>query len=531
MKNNLKRDAKPGGKGGAADVVILSAVRPAGGRAGNGTARRSETNGGARAAARSLPAPAAAPDRRPAVRRSLKAAAKARARRAARRMSPERVVKESQRWLDIIQKGKALPLSAKKRIVKETVKSFDAYFNAGFLEYRKSVAEADQYAAIEWTGEGVYLEDIMGRQYIDCLGGFGIYSAGIRHPKIVAAVQAQLQRMPLSSQELLDPLRGALAELLGEIAPGNLQKCFFINNGTDAVEGAMKLARLHTQKSGFISTLRGFHGKSYGSLSLMGKADFRVAFEPLLQDVYFVEFGDADEVEWQLKKARDVGLDIAAVVAEPIQGEAGAVVPPDDYWPRLREICDEYDVLLIADEVQTGMGRTGKLFGVDHWNVIPDIMCLGKAVGGGVMPLSAFVSTPEIWKVLEQNPFLHSSTFGGNPLACAAGIAAINVTLSEDLSGRAAEAGEYFLEGLRDIQSRWPDQVLEVRGKGLLIGVEFVTTEFGYAVAAGLFRRGVLVAGTLLNAKTIRFEPALFIPKKQIDEVLNALEDTLRSQA
>jgi putrescine aminotransferase len=147
------------------------------------------------------------------------------------------------------------------------------------------------------------------------------------------------------------------------------------------------------------------------------------------------------------------------------------------------------------------------------------------------MPLSAFVSTPEIWKVLEQNPFLHSSTFGGNPLACAAGIAAINVTLSEDLSGRAAEAGEYFLEGLRDIQSRWPDQVLEVRGKGLLIGVEFVTTEFGYAVAAGLFRRGVLVAGTLLNAKTIRFEPALFIPKKQIDEVLNALEDTLRSQA
>jgi len=304
-----------------------------------------------------------------------------------------------------------------------------------------------------------------------------------------------------------------LAELLGEIAPGNLQKCFFINNGTDAVEGAMKLARLYTEKSGFISTIRGFHGKSYGSLSLMGKAEFRVAFE----------------VEWQLKKARDVGLDIAAVVAEPIQGEAGAIVPPDDYWPRLREICDEYDVLLIADEVQTGLGRTGKLFGVEHWDVIPDIMCMGKALGGGVMPLSAFISTPEIWKVLEKNPFLHSSTFGGNPLACAAGIAAINVTLEEDLPGQAAQAGEYFQAGLRDIQSRFPEHVVDVRGKGLLIGVEFDNTEFGYSVASGLFRRGVLVAGTLLNAKTIRIEPALSISRKLIDEVLAHLDDTLKS--
>jgi putrescine aminotransferase len=460
---------------------------------------------------------------------SRRARAKARARKGTRRMPVEKVLAESQRWLDTIARGSRLSASEKKRVIKETVKSFSTYFNSGFLAYRKSVAEAEQYASIEWTGEGTLIEDITGRQYIDCLGGFGIYSAGIRHPKIVEAVRNQLDRMPLSSQELLDPLRGALAELLGEIAPGNLQKCFFINNGTDAVEGAMKLARLYTEKSGFISTLRGFHGKSYGSLSLMGKAEFRIAFEPLLQDVYFVEFGDADEVEWQLKKARDVGLDIAAVVAEPVQGEAGAIVPPDDYWPRLRAICDEYDVLLIADEVQTGMGRTGRMFGVDHWEVVPDIMCLGKSLGGGVMPLSAFISTPEIWKVLEQNPFLHSSTFGGNPLACAAGIAAINVTLGEDLPGQAADRGAHFMQGLRDLQARYSDVIVDVRGKGLLIGIEFHSTEFGYSVAAGLFRRGVLVAGTLLNAKTIRIEPALFIPTAQIDEVLNRLDDTLKS--
>src|SRR5262245_6385808 len=531
MKNTLKREMR--GKGGGEVVLLSNARMAAGARSpGNGSRRGdppAAVNVRVTAPRGAEAVPAAPAEKRTAVRRSLKAAAKSRARRATRKFTPEKVIKESRRWLDIIASAHKLNLTRKKKVVKETVKSFESYFNSGFLEYRKAVAEAEQYAAIEWTGQGSYIEDIMGRKYIDCLGGFGIYSAGVRHPRIVEAVRNQLERMPLSSQELLDPLRGALAELLGEIAPGNLQKCFFINNGTDAVKGAMKLARLYTEKSGFISTLRGFHGKSYGSLSLMGKAEFRIAFEPLLQDVYFVEFGDADEVEWQLKKARDVGLDIAAVVAEPVQGEAGAIVPPEDYWPRLRAICDEYDVRLIADEVQTGMGRTGKLFGVDHWGVIPDIMCLGKALGGGVMPLSAFVSTPEIWKVLEANPFLHSSTFGGNPLACAAGIAAINVTLSEDLPGQAAEKGEYFLQGLRDIQARYADVVTDVRGKGLLIGIEFHDTEFGYSVASGLFRRGVLVAGTLINAKTLRIEPALFIPKEQIDEVLSRLDDTLKS--
>ena len=210
-----------------------------------------------------------------------------------------------------------------------------------------------------------------------------------------------------------------------------------------------------------------------------------------------------------------------------MQGEAGAIVPPDDYWPRLREICTRYGVLLIADEVQTGMGRTGKMFAVEHWDVAPDIMCLGKALGGGVMPLSAFISTPEIWKVLEPNPFIHSSTFGGNPLACAAGIAAVNVTLEEDLPGQAAATGEYMLGELRKLQKRFPDHLVEVRGKGLLIGLEFVDNEFGYAVAAGLFKRGVLVAGTLLNAKTLRIEPALNIPRPLVDEVLEKLEDTL----
>jgi putrescine aminotransferase len=445
-------------------------------------------------------------------------------------MNRQEIQEQSQYWLDVIGSDQ-LDEATRSDIARRTIENFNSYYNKGFLDYRKSVTEAEGYAAIEWTGQGTHFRGLFGQEYIDCLGGYGIYSAGIQHPKIVKAVRDQLGRMALSSQELLDPLRGALANLLGELAPGDIQNAFFINNGADAVEGAMKLARLYTGRAGFIATLRGFHGKSYGALSIMGKAEYRQPFEPLLEDVYFVPFGDADAVREELRRARLVGLDIAAVIVEPIQGEAGAIVPPDDYWPRLRTICDEYDVLLIADEVQTGMGRTGKMFAVEHWNVAPDILCLGKALGGGVMPLSAFMSTPKIWKVLEPNPFIHSSTFGGNPLACAAGIAAVNVTLEEDLPGQAERTGTYLKGELERLRQQYPEQLLEVRGKGLLIGLAFASPELGYQVAAGLFRRGVLVAGTLLNSQTIRIEPALNITRDVADKVLAALGETLHEIA
>ena len=442
-------------------------------------------------------------------------------------MDTKEILKESQRWLDVIS-APNLSDEQKAKIVADTVDNFSFYYNRGYLDYRKSVVEMRESPALEWEGQGPVFRDIMGREFIDCLGGYGIYSAGIRHPKVVKAVADQLTRMPLSSQELLDPLRGALAELLGEIAPGDLQYSFFINNGTDAVEGAIKLARLYTGKPNFISSLRGFHGKSCGSLSLLGKWQYREPFLPLLPGIQFVEFGDADAVIDELYKADATGAGVAAVIMEPVQGEAGAIVPPDDFWPRIRKACDEYGALLIADEVQTGLGRTGKMFGVEHWNTIPDIMCLGKALGGGVMPLSAFISTPKIWKVLESNPFIHTSTFGGNPLACAAGIAAVNVTLEEDLPGQAARKGKYFLGQLIALQLSYDRIIRKARGKGLLLGLEFANSEVGYKVVAGLFNRGVLVAGTLPNSKVVRFEPALNIPNALIDKVLDALEETLK---
>jgi putrescine aminotransferase len=442
-------------------------------------------------------------------------------------MNEKEVLLESQKWLNIIN-SETLTDEQKQQIVGETIENFSFYYNRGYLDYRKSVVEMRDQPALEWIGEGPIFEDILGRKFIDCLGGYGIYSAGMRHPKIIKAVAHQLARMPLSSQELLDPLRGALAKLLGEVAPGDLQYCFFINNGTDAVEGALKLARVATGRTNFISSLRGFHGKSCGALSLMGKWEYREPFLPLLPGIQFVEYGDADAVEDELYKADATGKGVAAVIMEPVQGEAGAIVPPDDFWPRIRKACDEYGALLIADEVQTGMGRTGKMFGVDHWNTVPDIMCMGKALGGGVMPLSAFISKPKLWQVLESNPFIHTSTFGGNPLACAAGIAAINVTIEEDLPGQAFRKGKYLLGELMALQIRYDRLIKQARGKGLLLGMEFVNKEIGYKVVSGLFRRSILVAGTLTNSKVVRFEPALNIPDSLIDEILDKLEDTLK---
>lgn len=421
------------------------------------------------------------------------------------------------------------PLELRKEIALKTVRNFRDHINKGFLEYRKSVTEATSFAVTEWTGKGSILVDALDREFFDLLGGFGLYSYGIRHPKIIAAVKAQLDRSPQYSQEMLDPLRAQLAKVLALLTPGKIQYGFFANSGTEAVEGAMKLAKLSTGKKGFIAMLNGFHGKTLGSLSLMGKKIFREPLLPLLEGVRHVPFGDANAVERSLAAAKAVGDDIAAVVAEPVQGEAGAVVPPDEYWPRLREICNHYGVLLIADEVQTGMGRTGRIFGLDHWNVAPDILCLGKALGGGVVPIAAFLSTSKIWQCMEPNPFIHTTTTGGNPLACSAALAAVTVLLEEDLAGQAKRKGEYVLKHLREFQERYPGVLAEARGLGLLIGMEFPTDGIGYKVASGLFSRGVITSGTLTNAKTIRFEPALNIPDEILDEVLNRLEDVFKT--
>ena len=441
--------------------------------------------------------------------------------------SYEDAIAYSRRWLDIIQQD-TLSAEQAREIIAETRENFAEHFNRGFLEYRKSVTEAGDWTAVEWTGRGALFWDALGREYIDCLGGYGLLSLGWSHPRVVEAVRAQLGRTPMPSQELLDPLRGVLARLLSEITPGDLQYSFFVASGTETIEGAMKLAKIATGKPWFIASLGGFHGKTTGSLSLMGKDYFRQPAMPLYPWVRHVPYGDASAVEQQIASLQAVGEGVAAVVMEPIQGEAGAIVPPDDFWPRLREICDAYGVLLIADEVQTGLGRTGTLWGVDHWDVVPDILCIAKSLGGGVMPVGAFCGNAKVWQVMmEPNPFIHTTTTGGSPLACAAAIASINVVLEERLWEQAAEKGAYLKGEVEKLAQRYPAIYAKITGRGLLIGQHFLDSQVGYRVAAGLFRRGVLVAGTLNNAKVIRLEPPLIVTREQIDTVLDRLTDTL----
>ena len=432
------------------------------------------------------------------------------------------------RWLGLIEQP-SVSVEQGKQIIDESTRNFAEYFNKGWLEYRKSVTEAGDWAGTEWTGQGAVFQDILGREFIDCLGGFGMMSHGWGNPEIVAAVQAQLRRTPMPSQELIDPLRGVLARLMAQITPGDIQYSFFAASGTEAVEGAIKLAKMYTRKPGFIVALNAFHGKTMGSLSMLGKADYRDPVGVLYGGpVFHVPFGDAEAVEHQLDTCKKVGIGIAAVLMEPIQGEAGAIVPPDDFWPRIRQATRDHGALLIADEVQTGLGRTGKLWGVDHWGVVPDILAAAKALGGGVMPVSAFCSTAEIWQcMMTPNPFIHTNTTGGGPLACSAAIAAIRITLRDRLWEQAAAKGEYVFPKLRQLANRYPKIYTDITGKGLLIGQHFHTPQIGYRVAAGLFKRGVLVSGNLTNARAVRIEPPLVIRYDQLDEVLNRLQDAV----
>ena len=406
----------------------------------------------------------------------------------------------------------------KAQIVSECVDNFNAYLN------RWPDPRVAEGAVVEWQAEGCLLRDIYGREFIDCLGGFGIFALGHRHPKVIAAVKAQMDRLALHSQWMMNPVAADAARRLADITPGKLRKTFWCSSGTEAVEGALKLARLYTAKKKFISTINSFHGKTMGALSVTGRDLFRRPFLPLL-DAAFVPYGDAALIE------KEIDDDTAAVILEPIQGEGGIIVPADDYLPAVREICTRRDVLLILDEVQTGMGRTGKMFGCNHTGVVADIMALGKALSGGVIPCAAFHTTDEIFAAFHPNPFFHTSTFGANPMATCAAAATIEVLQEEKLVENSAAMGEYFTTGLKKLQKKFPQIIRDVRGRGLLIGVEIIDAKVGESLAQRMFDRNVLIAYTLNKPEVIRIEPPLIITSELIDVALERFEESLEEEA
>ncbi|BBB92990.1 MAG TPA: aminotransferase class III-fold pyridoxal phosphate-dependent enzyme [Methylomusa anaerophila] len=402
-------------------------------------------------------------------------------------------------------------------VIADTITKYEQFINPAIARLFRFMG----LSTVEWEAEGSVIRDIDGKEYIDCLGGYGVFNLGHRHAKVVAAVKQQLDKMPLSSKVLFDKPTADLAALLAEISPGDLQYSFFTNSGTESVEGSLKLARIHTGRDKIIAAANAFHGKTFGALSATGREMFRTPFQPLLPGFSHVPFGNIDAMH------KAVDADTAAVILEPIQGEGGIIIPPAEYLPAVREICDKRGALLICDEVQTGLGRTGKMFAVDHYQVVPDIMATAKALGGGVMPIGAFTARPHIWDKYMTSPFLHTSTFGGNPLACAAAVAAIHTIREEGLVDKAAAMGDYLFSGLFHLYKTFPDVIQEVRGKGLLIGIDLTKEGIGGFLMAELIGKGVLAAYTLNNPKVIRIEPPLIITREQVDKVVHIFAGAL----
>ena len=352
-------------------------------------------------------------------------------------------------------------------------------------------------------GEGARLWDDTGREYVDCMGGQGAANLGHANPYITAAIEKQARTLISCPEVLYNDTRAKLLQKLVEVAPPGLNRVFLCNSGTEAVEGALKFARLLTGKTDIIATVRGFHGRSMGALSATWEKKYREPFYPLIPGFSHVPYNKIEAIRNAITEKT------AAILIEPIQGEGGVYIPSDDYLPALRQLCDETGVLLIMDEIQTGVGRTGSWWGADHAGVKGDIMTIAKSIAGGV-PMGAVLvdeKLPEIGKST------HGSTFGGNPLAAAAALAAIHYMQDYDLPGQAAEKGEYFMSLLRPLVGQEGSVVREVRGRGLIIGLELKHKVVPYLKA--LLERGLLALPAGPNV--LRLLPPLVIEREQLD--------------
>ena len=369
---------------------------------------------------------------------------------------------------------------------------------------------------------GCLVVDKNGKEYLDFLSGIGVASIGHTHPAVVHAVKEQAERYlhAMVYGEYVQEPQVRLARRLAEVAPPPLSVTYFTNSGTEAIEGALKTARKYTGRVGLVSFFGSFHGDTFGSLSVGGNPLYREPFEPLLPGVTFLPFNAKAALE-------RIDDRVAAVIIEPIQGEGGVRIPDDDFLPALRRRCNEVGALLIFDEVITGLGRTGRMFASEHWNVTPDVLVLAKALGGG-MPLGAFVSTPEIMATLSADPPLaHVTTFGGHPVCCAAGLASLNFMLETNLPRRAREKGEELIRKLRSLIGH--GEFTTVRGRGLLIGMDFTSPEATRHFVQRCFAAGLILGWTLHRDTVVRLAPPLIISSAEIDRAIAIMHDALHS--
>ena len=365
-------------------------------------------------------------------------------------------------------------------------------------------------------GKGAHVWDADGKEYIDCMGGYGVALVGHQNDRVNKAIKEQVDKIITVHSSLYNKTREEFLKTLIGLAPKNLTQVHLNNSGAEAIEAAIKFARKFTGKKGMVAMKGSYHGKSFGALSITFNPKYKKAFEPLVEKVSFASYGDIESLRSVIDD------DTAFVILEPIQGESGINVAPDGFLQDVRKLCDEKGVLLIFDEIQAGLGRTGRLWACDHWNTAPDILCLAKGIAGGV-PMGATLVRPDILASISKGE--HSSTFGGNPLSCAAGIAALKAITEDGLIENSEKMGQIFREGLEKLKENHPI-IREVRGKGLMIGVELKFEVRN--ILMNLIKEGVLMLYSGRNI--LRILPPLVITQDDITKVLQRLDTVLTEE-
>ena len=365
-------------------------------------------------------------------------------------------------------------------------------------------------------GVGAHLWDIDGKEYIDCMGGYGVALVGHQNQRVNNAIKKQLDKIITVHSSLYNKTREEFLKMLIGLAPKGLTQVHLNNSGAEAIEAAIKFARKFTGKKGMIAMKGSYHGKSFGALSLTFSPKYRKPFEPLVEKVSFASFGDIESLRSVIDD------DTAFVILEPIQGESGIIVAPEGFLQEVRKLCNEKGILLIFDEIQAGLGRTGRLWACDHWNTVPDILCLAKGIAGGV-PMGVTLVRPDI--LASMNKGEHSSTFGGNPLSCAAGIASLKALTEDGLIENSEKMGKIFREGLEKLKEKHT-MIREIRGKGLMIGIEM---KFEIKdILMELIKEGILMLYSGRNI--LRILPPLVISEDDITKVLHVLDSILTEE-
>ena len=365
-------------------------------------------------------------------------------------------------------------------------------------------------------GVGAHVWDIDGKEYIDCMGGYGVALVGHQNQRVNNAIKEQLDKIITVHSSLYNKTREEFLKMLIGLAPKGLTQVHLNNSGAEAIEAAIKFARKFTGKKGMVAMKGSYHGKSFGALSLTFGPKYRKPFEPLVEKVSFASFGDIESLRSVIDD------ETAFVILEPIQGESGIIVAPEGFLQEVRKLCDEKGILLIFDEIQAGLGRTGRLWACDHWNTAPDILCLAKGIAGGV-PMGATLVRPDI--LASMNKGEHSSTFGGNPISCAAGIAALKALTEDGLIENSEKMGKIFRQGLEKLKEKHT-MIREIRGKGLMIGIEM---KFEIKdILMELIKEGILMLYSGRNI--LRILPPLVISEDDITKVLHVLDSILTEE-